>query len=519
MGAWNTPAQIIPINLESGAILTSLAGLNNAYSIMKIVFLYPRWTGDYTGIAKYFARRAGGTFPPLNLGVLAAISENCGMDSEIIDGEALHLSASDLVSQAMQKSADIFVLTGMSPFFHLSVEVAEKLRAAGSKTPICIGGQHITIVEEKGFKTVFDFGFVGEGEESWPVFLNALEGECDFSQVPGLIYRDGQEVKKNPRTNASKNLDIYPWPARHLLPMSSYRLGTLRGRLPFTTIQTIRGCPWKCIFCASDQLETTRIAKRSIPSVLSEIEHVVETWNTRHFMIVDDVLTLQRKRTIEFCNSIIDRKIDITFEGSTRANLVDDELLELMKEAGLIRLSFGLETVDEEMRKTMNKKVPLEAYQEANLLCNKHNIEALNSVMIGLPGETRENVRQTLRFLRQSREVKQANFAIATPYPGTAFYEMAIGEGQGVDLVIDDFSQYKRYGQAVTKVGDLTPADLVELQNEGFVSVYSAPWRWLPVLKKSGVIGLLLTFVRLFKMLTIRARRRLDARMIHPSLQ
>ena len=115
--------------------------------------------------------------------------------------------------------------------------------------------------------------------------------------------------------------------------------------------------------------------------------------------------------------------------------------------------------------------------------------------------------------------MKQANFAIATPYPGTAFYDMAVGSTEAVDLLIDDYSQYKRYGQAVTQIGELSPEDLVELQNEGFVSVYSAPWRWIPVLRKNGVIGLLLTFVRLFKLLLSRTRRRFDSNAIHPALE
>ena len=167
----------------------------------------------------------------------------------------------------------------------------------------------------------------------------------------------------------------------------------------------------------------------------------------------------------------------------------------------------------------MNKKVPLEAYKEANLLCNKHGVEALNSVMIGLPGETRENVYKTLRFLRQSKEVKQANFAIATPYPGTAFYDMAVGSTDGVDLLIDDFSEYKRYGQAVTQIGELSPDDLVQLQNEGFVSIYSAYWRWFPVFRKNGVIGLFLTLVRLLKFKFGNIKRRRNIHSTHPALE
>ena len=300
--------------------------------------------------------------------------------------------------------------------------------------------------------------------------------------------------------------------------MREYKIGTLRGILPFTSIMTFRGCPWKCIFCASDQLETTRILKRSIESCVDEIQHIIEKYGVKHFMIVDDVLTLVRKRTVEFCKEIINRKLDITFEGSTRANLLDEDLVVLMKRAGLIRLSFGLETVDEDMRKTMNKKVPLDAYYESNALLNKYDIEALNSVMLGLPGETEENVMKTLNFLSEAKEVKLASFAIAVPYPGTKFHEMAANGLGGMELLSDNFTEYKRYGHAVTKVNDLGPNDLIRLQNQGFVSIYSKYWRWLPTIKKYGVIGLILTFFRMFRMILdkIIYKSTNNAKLQHP---
>ena len=97
--------------------------------------------------------------------------------------------------------------------------------------------------------------------------------------------------------------------------------------------------------------------------------------------------------------------------------------------------------------------------------------------------------------------MKQANFAIATPYPGTKFHDMAANGEGGMKLLSENFTEYKRYGQAVTKVNNLGPDDLVRLQNEGFVSIYSKYWRWLPVLKRHGIIGLLLTFYRMVKMI------------------
>ena len=199
--------------------------------------------------------------------------------------------------------------------------------------------------------------------------------------------------------------------------------------------------------------------------------------------------------------------------------MLDEELVSLMKKAGLIRLSFGLEAVDEDMRKTMNKKVPLDAYREANALLNKYKIEALNSVMIGLPGETEENVWKTLNFLKETKEVKQANFAIAVPYPGTAFHEMASSGKHGIELLTEDFTEYKRYGHAVTNVGALSSRDLLRLQNEGFVSIYSKYWRWWPVVRKNGLIGLYLTFHRMLIMVIGKARHKYKVSSIHPSLR
>jgi len=480
---------------------------------MKILFLYPLWTGDYQGISGYFAKKSGGTYIPYNLALLAAITEKSGHEAKIIDGELEKISMNEIVERSKEYNPDIIVLTGMTPFYNIAVECATLLKAKNIRAAICVGGQHITIMEEKAFNEPFDYGFVGDGEEAWLKFLEAYEKKSEPSNVPGLIYREDGKIKKNKRASASKNLDHYPMAAYHLLKMGEYKIGTLKGKLPFTSIMTFRGCPWKCIFCASDQLATTRILKRSIQSCVGEIQHIVKTYGIRHFMIVDDVLTLVRKRTVEFCEEIIKRKLNITFEGSTRANLLDEDLVILMKRAGLIRLSFGLETVDEDMRKTMQKKVPLEAYNQSNALLNKYDIEALNSVMLGLPGETEANVMKTLNFLSKAKEVKQANFAIAVPYPGTKFHEMAANGLGGMELLSDNFTEYRRYGQAVTKVNNLGPEDLIRLQNEGYVSIYSRYWRWLPTIKKYGVIGLVLTFLRMFKMIIDKIKYKLKYKL------
>lgn len=467
---------------------------------MNVLLLYPSWTGAY-GLFGHFARR-NSTWPPLNLALLAAIAEQHGHNVTILDGEAEQIPLNDMVARAVALKPDVIGFTATSPFFHLSKAVAEGIKQVAPHIPIAVGGPHITIMKEKALLPAFDYAFIGEAEESWPQFLNRLGEGKDVSPVAGIIYRRNGEVTSTGQPADITNVDALPAPARHLLGMSRYKLGTLRGRLPFTSIQTMRGCPWKCIFCASESLKTTEMRVRSPRSVVNEMKQVVETFGTRHFYIVDDVMTLWKEHILEIADLITQEGLSITFEGSTRANLVEHDVIARLVKSGLIRLSFGLETVDPEIRKTMKKQVPLEHYVRANGICNKYGVEALNSVMIGLPGETRETVRATLNFLRHAREVKQANFAIAVPYPGTEFHELAVKGDKGVKLMTEDFSEYRRYGSAVTTVGDLSPQDLIDLQNEGFVSIYSAPWRWIPMLQKHGVIGGTLMLIRVARLLS-----------------
>ena len=469
---------------------------------MKITFIWLRWTGDYGLISGYFARKSGGIVMPLNLTLLASIARKAGHEVSIIDAEIDRIDEDDLVKRIVKENPDLVALTGMSPFFHLSKSFAESLKKVNPKQKILIGGQHLTIQGKKSFHECFDYGYSGECENQLVPFLNALEKNTSFKNVRGIYYRDKGKVKFTGENKYVRDLDSLPFPARDLLPMHKYRIGTLHGRLNFTPILTMRGCPWHCIFCASDKLNTTLVSKRSPDDVIAEIKECIDKFGIRHFLFMDDVLTLyfnQHLKTI--CEKIIEEKLDITFEGSTRANLIKDDTVELMSRAGLIRMSFGLETVDSEMRKTMKKQVPLKHYSEAHRILNKYGVEALNSVMVGLPGETRETVQTTLDYLKDDKNVKQAQFAIAIPYPGTEFHTIATEGKHGVELLSDDFSKYRRYGSSVTNVGELSGQDLVELQNEGFVSIYSQSHRWKSVIKKNGWFGGIMMLLRVLRLI------------------
>jgi len=454
---------------------------------MRISLLFPRWTGVF-GVFSKLAKKTSG-FPPLNIGYLAAVAERAGHEVQIVDGEIEELSNQDIVDRVRIFSPDLIGITSTTPMFHLAVKLAKALKAS-MDIPVMMGGHHVTIVKEKAFDECFDFLFIGEAETVFADFLDSYKKKSDLSNIPGLIFRsDGNNVfTGNPEL--TENLDSIPFPARHLMRHEKYQLGTLRGTLNYTSIMTTRGCPFECIYCANN-VYGRKVRRRSIENVANEIEHVVNDFGIRHFYFVEDVLTLNKKYSLSLCNEIAKRNLKITFEGSTRANLFDEELAERLSASGLIRISFGLETADPKVLKIIKKEVPLESYIEANKLTNKYGIETINSVMLGLPGEDRASVNRTISFLRKAKDIHHTTYGIAMPYPGTEFYEMAKRGEHGLKLHTDDFSKYQRYGSAVLSVNDMTPEDLMRLQKIGLLKIYLTPWRIWPMLKRVKLTSLI----------------------------
>jgi anaerobic magnesium-protoporphyrin IX monomethyl ester cyclase len=447
---------------------------------MKISFLFPRWTEVFGKFSKLAQKTSG--FPPLNMAYFAAIAEKMGHEVQIIDAEIESLTNKDVIARVKEFSPDLIGMTGTTPMFHLVVRLANELKAQ-MDVRIMAGGHHVTLFKEKIFDKCFDFLFVSEADISFAEFLKLYEKNGDLTNVKGLLFRNKGEVVFTGNPGLTQDLDAIPFPARHLLKYKLYKVGTLRGTLNYTSIMTTRGCPFECIYC-SNSVYGRNVRRRSMKNVIEEIELVVDRLGIRHFYFVEDVLTLSKKYSLSMCDEIDKRGLKITFEGSTRANLFDEELAERLSKSGLIRLSFGLESADPNVLKIIKKQVSLESYIKANKLTNKYGIETINSVMLGLPGEDRASIEKTIAFLRKARDIQHTTYGIAMPYPGTEFYEMAKRGEYGLKLHTDDFSKYQRYGSAVLSVGDLSPEDLIRLQKEGLLKIYMTSWRIWPMLKR-----------------------------------
>lgn len=436
-------------------------------------------------------------YPPLNLAYLAAIARLDGHSVQIIDGELECLGEDQIMSRLRSFQPDLIGFTTTTPGFHIVLNFAKRIKEE-FKTPIVVGGPHVTFYREKIFNEHFDYLVVGQCENTFAAFLRAVEQGSGFAEVAGIIYRENGKVAFTGENPQVDDLDTIPFPARDLLRMDLYELGTMRGRKGFTAIMTSRGCPFKCVFC-STSIYGNRVRRRAIPNIIAEIKEVVSKYGIRHFYFLDETLTLSRKYIHQLCNAIEEARLDITWEGGTRPNLIDEPLIKRMVETGLIRIAFGFESADEKVRTIIRKDCSLKSYRTANELTSKYGLETINTVMIGLPGDTADSIRRTIKYVRNERTIKHATLGIAIPYPGSEMYEMAKNGEHGLRLETDDFSKYQRYNSAVMSVNGISPSQLLSIQKKGLLSIYLAPWRIIPVIKRMGFRSLIEPFFSALK--------------------
>ena len=463
---------------------------------MNIVFVSPTWTDDLGVFSKIAKKR--NSQPPLGILYLAGVAEKRGHNVQVIDADVEDYTVDTLTHYLSHRNFDMVGITVTSPIYHKSVHLARKLKTGGFMPPILVGGEHIYIFKKDEFPDCFDYGLFGESDYTFDKFLGILEsGQKDFKDLTGFIYRENDTIVENEASERISELDKLGLPAMHLLKLQHYVMSFAKFKSRrYLPIMATRGCPFKCAFC-SEPLTNPYVRFRSPKHIVNEIEKWVKELSVTHFFFMDSNLTLKRSQVHGLCEEILNRKLKITFEGWTRANLVDEEILRLLKKAGLIRMSYGIESGDPKVLKIIRKEVSHEDMLNAFKMTEELGIEPACSVMLGLPGDTKKSVERTIRFVSKIPQILYANFSIANPYPGTEMYGWSLSGKHGMRLLIDDFSQYRRYDYSPVEVNDLTPEDLIRIQQSGLLRMHLTPKRILAAIKMLGFAQLLPLVIKL----------------------
>ncbi len=243
-------------------------------------------------------------------------------------------------------------------------------------------------------------------------------GKRDFSDILGLSWRNGGEVTHNPDRPFVEDLDLLPWPARHKM----WRVEEMPPKAHLS-IYGSRGCPFKCKYCGGHNSWGYRARLRSAKHMVDEIEHVSKTYGTRYYYLCDDILFINKQRTLGFCEELKSRRLDVYWSGQTRAEIVDDERLAAMKGAGGQSLSIGVESGSQRILDLVNKGNTVDDVRRCARLIEKHGLRMSAFCMLGLPEETPEEIRATVKLVKEIDPFVCFPY-LATPAIGTELYEM-----------------------------------------------------------------------------------------------
>ena len=423
--------------------------------------------------------------PPVGLVILAALLEKHGIQVDIIDAQALQLSPEDVAAHACATGVyDIIGLTATTPEILSAATTACLLRKALPNARILFGGVHPTIFHRELVEDgIADLVIRGEGEE--PIVALALSR--NIGSVPSLTWKnDAGEVIVNAPAKNMVNLDSLPLPAYHKLPMDRYR--SARGaakQSPSIGIITSRGCPGTCTFCYSGMFGK-EIRYVSADHIYEHVLFLRETYGIREISFYDDTFTSDRHRVIALCNRFISERLDLSWSCFARVDTVDQELLNLMGEAGCHQIMYGFESGDDTVLKTINKRVTSGNYHEIVRMTTAAGIDTRGAFMLGSPGETEQSLINTIQ-LSISLNIQYAIYNITTPYPGTALYTWA----EKNDCLIHRNWEDYDYAHPVMALPSLSPESLQKLYHRAYRSFYLRPayiFRRLPGLITTGLL-------------------------------
>lgn len=411
---------------------------------------------------------------PLGLIQLASVIRNHDKDADvkILDLRLLRNDFSTVAEQIKQYDPHFAGFRGVSRDAVFMSDMIKMVRYLLPKAVLVAGGPHITAVKEKVMEQApLDFAVYSEGEIALRALLDCLnEGKGEFERVPNLIWRDKEKkIHVNPLGSYVSDLDSLPMPAWELLDHEQYfELNhypdiplNFNAKRELVSIMTSRGCPYQCIFCHN--IFGKKFRARTPGHVVDEIEYLYNTFGIRQFDIRDDIFNLDRERVIEICRLIVERGLDLkfSFPNGLRADILDEELILKMKEAGLYRLNYALETASPRLQKMIKKNINLEKLRKMIHFTSNEGIITNLFIMLGFPTETREEMMMTIDFAIDPAVDFIHTFTV-NPFDGTEMAEI-LKQG-GTD--IDEFRKKYDYFSVEYSICELNKDELEKLRSD-----------------------------------------------------
>ena len=374
--------------------------------------------------------KMSGVPPPIGLGYLShAVKSTRGDETLIIEGRKFRLSEEAVLQRADSFTPDVIGVTAMSFEAFEATSVISRFKQKWPHVPVIIGGPHATACGSSLLNIVSaDYLVVGEGEGTLIELLDVLEGKGDLASVKGLVWRNGKEVVFNGSRPYIDDLDWLEIDWEAIGPENYFGVWARNGvstigysnrRLP---VFTSRGCPYNCTYCHNifGKKYRTFDTKRTVARMIE----LRDRYNLGEFEILDDNFNLDLGRAKEFMDQIIESKLGcaLSFPNGLRADLVDEELIDLLARAGTYQIYYAIESASPRIQKLIRKNLDLERVREVVNMTASRRIVTGTYNMLGFPSETEEEMAMTVEYA-VSLKNHVANFFYLNPFPGTEIAE------------------------------------------------------------------------------------------------
>ncbi len=417
--------------------------------------------------------------PNLGLGYLAAALEQAGHEVTVADVAQRRWTPARVRRMAVDRRWDLVGIQSYSCGIDDARRLARFIKERRPETRIVIGGRHVDALPEETLagERAFDYALTGECEGALPELVARLDdGGAALDEVPNLYYRQGALVQRGPHTaRADPNHPVMP--AWHHIPPASYPvapLGTFVRALPIAPIITSRGCSYRCQFCAAPSAGRS-LCLRSPEAVLEEIRYLVRHHSVREIQILDDNFTSRKAHARAVCEGILRSglKLALSLPNGVRLDRLDAELLGLLERAGCYSVTVGIESGVPRVLSEMKRDVTLDTVrQQLDLIRQVTSIRVTGNFLIGLPGETLDDIRQTIDFAC-SAPLHRAQFAAFLPLPGSPLFDRLRSEGKLLDT---DFSALRYEAGRFAYVPDgMSAGQLKRALWRAFLRFYGRP--------------------------------------------
>ncbi|MFA5350764.1 MAG: radical SAM protein [Candidatus Omnitrophota bacterium] len=416
------------------------------------------------------ARHERGYLPyPFFLAYAAALLKENNFEVILIDAIAEGLSYTVCINRLRSLKCDLYVFETSTVTLKHDIGLIKKIN---KHTPVVMCGPDVNIQKPSFIKNYPFITYVISGEYELTLLDLArhIKDKRGLSDVPGLIYRLGSKITVNPLRELA-DLDKLPWPLREGLHMTNYN--DAPGNMPLPSVQMVasRGCPYRCKFCLWPQVmyQGNNYRSRDVKDVIKEMKFLVNNMGFKSVYFDDDTFNCGKPRMLAFCDEI--KKQDLTdtpWAIMARPDLMDEEILMRMKEAGLYAVKYGVESATQSLLDGINKNMDLKKTEKMIRFTEQLGIKTHLTFTFGLPGETRESIRRSINFAIYLNP-DSVQFSIATPFPGTEFYREI--ETSGL-LLTKEWSEYDGNNKSVICSDNLSKKEL-----EQSIRVAYGRWR------------------------------------------